>query len=180
MSTRPTDEELRGLLDKEAIRECLFRYSRGIDRMDRALMLSAYHPDAFDDHGVSQGDPETFVDWAQSYHLREQRRHQHQIGNITIDLDRDSAHVESYYCFWGENLEGPPTLAFGRYVDQFERRDGKWAIAYRVCINEISGYFTGREMNEQYNKVFYASGPGTRDRSDASYERPLLVRKEAQ
>ncbi|MBG6120030.1 MULTISPECIES: nuclear transport factor 2 family protein [unclassified Sphingobium] len=178
MTTRPSDAELRQLLDKEAIRDCLLRYSRGIDRMDRDLMLSAYHPDGYDDHGVTQGDRETFVDWARSYHQRVQLRHQHRISNETIELDGDSAHVESYYCFWGENIEGPPTLAFGRYIDQFERRNGRWAIAYRVCINEISGYFTGREMTENYSKVFYASGPGTRDTDDTSYERPLLARRE--
>jgi ketosteroid isomerase-like protein len=170
---------IQQLIDKEAIRDCLLRYSRGVDRHDRKLMLSAYHPDAFDDHGVSSGDPATFVDWALNYHQTYQIRHQHRITNVTIDLDGDTAHVESYYCFWGENREGPPTLAFGRYVDQFERRDGAWAIAYRVCINEITGSFTQREMTDDYKRIFYASGPSTRDRGDASYERPLLSRKAA-
>jgi hypothetical protein len=31
------------------------RYSRGIDRLDRDMLLSAYHPDAIDDHGMFVG-----------------------------------------------------------------------------------------------------------------------------
>ena len=39
------------LLDREAIREAMGRYCRGIDRLDVDLIRSAYHEDAFDDHG---------------------------------------------------------------------------------------------------------------------------------
>lgn len=39
------------LLDREAIRDCLARYCRGVDRLDRALLLSTYWPGAEDDHG---------------------------------------------------------------------------------------------------------------------------------
>jgi hypothetical protein len=31
------------------------RYSRAIDRLDRELLLSVYHEDAVDDHGVFVG-----------------------------------------------------------------------------------------------------------------------------
>jgi len=174
-----TNADLQRLLDKEAITDCLHRYCRGIDRMDRALMLSAYHADAFDDHGVSEGDPETFVDWARGFHLGAQRVHQHAISNIVIELDGDKAHVESYYCFRGDNKEGPPTLAFGRYVDQFDKRDGVWKIAYRVCINEMSGFFTPNPRSVSYTAEAPARVRATRDTADPSYERPLAARKEA-
>ena len=35
--------------DREAITDCLYRYTRGIDRLDRDLVRSAYHDDAVDD-----------------------------------------------------------------------------------------------------------------------------------
>src|SRR5882724_2908499 len=43
---------LRQLLDRQAILDCLHRYTRGVDRLDRQLLLSAYHADAIDDHGL--------------------------------------------------------------------------------------------------------------------------------
>jgi hypothetical protein len=39
-------------------------YSRGIDRLDRELLMSVYHEDAIDDHGVFVGNREEFADWA--------------------------------------------------------------------------------------------------------------------
>lgn len=38
------------LLDREAIRDCLYRYCRGIDRGDEAALRSTYWPDAHDNH----------------------------------------------------------------------------------------------------------------------------------
>jgi hypothetical protein len=56
----PTAETL---LDREAIREVMARYCRGIDRLDVELIKSAYHPDAFDDHGPFKGLRDDFVEW---------------------------------------------------------------------------------------------------------------------
>jgi hypothetical protein len=39
------------------------RCCRGVDRMDRELLLSAYHSDAVDDHGMFVGGPEAFADY---------------------------------------------------------------------------------------------------------------------
>jgi hypothetical protein len=123
---------IRQQADRQAILDCLHRYTRGVDRHDRELMLSAYHPDAWDDHGVWSGVAADFVDWAIGWHGENQTRHQHIITNHTVELDGDIAHGETYYTFWGSNREGPPTLAYGRYIDRFEKRDGKCAIAYRI------------------------------------------------
>ena len=40
------------LSDIQCIRDCAQRYCRGVDRLDEALMKSAYWPDATDDHGA--------------------------------------------------------------------------------------------------------------------------------
>ena len=127
--------------DRQEIYDCLLRYTRGIDRHDKELMLSAYHPDAFDEHGFCNDVAEKFCDWAIGFHSQIQTNHHHIITNHTVELDGDTAHAETYYSFWGENKEGPPLLAFGRYIDRFEKRDGKWGIAYRVCITDKTGFF---------------------------------------
>lgn len=160
--------------DRQEILDCLHRYTRGVDRHDRAMMLSAYHPDARDEHGVAEGVAGDFCDWAIAWHREHQTRHQHIVANTSIDLDGDTAHVESYYIFWGENREGPPSLAFGRYVDRFEKRDGRWGIAHRVCLNELVGQFTAVELQGDWAKALASTGPIARDPSDISYARPLV------
>jgi ketosteroid isomerase-like protein len=159
--------------DRQEIWQCLLRYTRGVDRHDRALMLSAYHPDAFDDHGVAEGIAGEFVDWALRWHAEYQTRHQHVITNHTVEIEGDTAHAETYYMFWGENREGPATVAFGRYVDRFEKRDGRWAIAHRVCVNELAANLEKASMSKEWLEKLYSTGPNRRDATDVSYLRPL-------
>lgn len=159
--------------NRSDILDCLLRYTRGVDRHDRELMLSAYWPDAFDEHGVAEGEAADFVDWAINWHGENQTKHQHIITNHSVEIDGNDAHSETYYIFWGENREGPPTLSFGRYIDRFECREGEWRIAHRVCVNEKVGHFTDMEVPEQWADLLYKTGPNRRDRSDVSYVRPL-------
>ena len=58
------DAMLQELHDKQAIHDAVMRYCRGVDRLDPVLLASAYHPDAYDDHGSwYQGDIAGFVEW---------------------------------------------------------------------------------------------------------------------
>jgi ketosteroid isomerase-like protein len=159
--------------DRQEIHDCLLRYSRGVDRADKALMMSAYHPDALDEHGIAQGGPEEFCDWAIGYHGEHQIQHQHIVANHTVDLDGDVAHAETYYVLFAENRQGPPSLSFGRYVDRLEKRDGVWAIAHRVCVNEKTTALVEIEMPEPWGSMLKSAGPSRRDRDDISYDRPL-------
>lgn len=164
---------LREESDRHEIRQCLLRYTRGVDRHDKALMASAYHSDAIDEHGVARGDPVEFCDWAIGWHGEFQLQHQHIINNTTIELDGETAHVETYYTFFGDNREGPPTLAFGRYVDRFEKREGRWGIAFRICVNEYAAALNPLEVPAEHLAAMRSTGPSRRDRSDISYVRPL-------
>ncbi len=159
--------------DRHEIMQALLRYARGVDRHDKALMASAYHPDAWDDHGMKSAPASEFCDWAIALHDNIQTKHQHCILNHSVELDGDIAHAETYYFFWGENREGPPMLSFGRYIDRFEKREGKWAIAYQRCLVEKVGYFMEGEMSPEAFAASHSTGPSRRDRTDISYARPL-------
>lgn len=160
--------------DRKEIMDCLLRYTRGVDRHDRELMLSAYHADAYDNHGVASCDAPDFVDWALGWHDAGQTHHAHIITNHTVDIDGDVAHGETYYLFLADNIETSPTIAFGRYVDRFEKRDGRWAIAYRVCVNDLSGNFEKMPISDEWRKKLLSTGPNSWDKTDISYRRPLV------
>ena len=41
-------QRLRELCDRQEILDCIHRYCRAVDRADRDLLVSVYHPDAID------------------------------------------------------------------------------------------------------------------------------------
>jgi len=173
--------------DREAIRDCLARYSRGVDRFDRELILSAYHPDAVDDHGKFIGTPSEFADWALKQHADAHLSHQHCLFNHTCELDGDNAHTETYFMFVSMNRQGPPfSMTGGRYIDRFEKRNDVWAMAYRACIRDwammetrpdfgdLSTFTSTRSLLSDEIRAFMNAGPAARrDRSDPSYQRPF-------
>ena len=128
---------LQELLDREAIRDCIYRCCRGVDRVDEDALRSAYWPDAVCRHSGHQGSGAEFVDWVLP-HLKAGGRTHHLIGNILIEQRGDAAAVESYFrtIVGGRDAAGAPqeTLLAGRYVDRFERRGGDWRIAARTVV----------------------------------------------
>jgi SnoaL-like domain len=167
--------KLTELLDRQAIEDALLRYCRGVDRLDKALMLSAYHPDAVDDHGVVVLGAEAFCDWAIDYHRTMNLVTHHAITNLTIDVDGDIAHSECYYTYMGTVAGAHTQFSFGRYVDRHEKRDGLWAIAARFCFIEAVQELAPALLPDDYRKLMSSNGPSTRGRDDASYHRPLKV-----
>ncbi|NMI01125.1 nuclear transport factor 2 family protein [Pseudonocardia acidicola] len=189
MSPEEIERNVRELRDRQEILDCLMRYSRGVDRLDRDLLLSVYHEDAIDDHGMFVGDREEFADWVVGMHGSTHLSHQHCLFNHTCELDGDVAHTETYYMFCGMNREGTPlAMSGGRYVDRFERRDGRWAIAARVCVRDWAPLDTQPDPEDPSTMTairhalppavleFMRTGPlPTRDRRDPSYDRPLRI-----
>jgi hypothetical protein len=67
---------------------------------------------------------------------------QHLVGNILIERTGDVAQVESY--LYNELVPRDPgaglpdILVGGRFLDRFERRGGRWAIAERRLVFDYS------------------------------------------
>jgi hypothetical protein len=118
------------MADREAIRDCLYRYSRAVDRGDAELLGSVYWPGAMDDHTGFSGTAEQFIEWALP-RLMQMEQNMHLIGNILIVLDGDKAKVESY--LWSVSVlpgENPrQVFVCGRYLDRFEKRNDEWRVA---------------------------------------------------
>jgi len=158
------------LLARDEIRQCLLRYARGMDRHDTALVASAYHADAIDDHTSYIGPGSGLALHANAAHDAMWEAHQHFVINTTIDLDGDTAHVESYLISAGRRKQNSGTeLHGGRYVDRFEKRAGRWAIAARILVYEWGLPAEGAV------EALKSVPLGTQDPSDLSFMRPLRV-----
>lgn len=163
------EQRLRELLDKEEIRQVMYSYARGTDRCHGELIGDAYHEDAWDDHGNFRGSRDVVVDTIVGRGAGA-RASMHHLGNILIELRGDTAHVETYFmaCQWLERDGTPYTrMRAGRYLDRFERRDGRWRIAHRTVVDDWSRL---DEIVAVAPSITPECKVGTRDRTDPSYQ----------
>ena len=171
------DARLQALLDRQDILDALSRFSRGMDRLDRALYLSAYHADAEMAAGPFVGLASECADWAFPMHEEGQILTHHALLNTTIDLDGDMAHTETYYLFVARNRDESLVQAGGRYINRFERRAGEWKIALQTNVIEWAGLLPAIPIPFADVPDIHGNGAPARDRSDPSYRRPLTNRR---
>lgn len=137
MSETRAADGLAALLAKEAIRDCLMRYARGIDPVDRALLETVYWPEASDDHGSMSGPACDFIDWVIPL-LESMEQTSHFLGNILIDLVEDDARAETYFEAYHrvprDGGDAYDVVMGGRYLDWFQARGGEWRIRDRVVV----------------------------------------------
>ncbi len=180
MSTMTSNDRLAALeqlLDRQQILDCLVRFSRGMDRFDRELFLSAFHPDATIAAGAFVGGPADLYDWASALHEQGQVATHHNLLNHSCDIDGDVAHTETYYLFVGRNRDDSNWIAGGRYIDRMERRDGQWKIALRTNAIEWSGIVPTMPIPFLDVPGIHLNGAPSRDRNDPSYQRPLINKR---
>lgn len=137
---------LDDIVAREAIRDCLARCCRALDRRDRHLLESVFWPDAVDDHIQFKGDAAGYVDWVMPL-LAQIDLTSHCLGQILIDVDGDSAAVETYFQAYHRFTTAEPPrdeLLCGRYVDRFEQRGGEWRIAFRRVIADWHQHLPSR------------------------------------
>jgi hypothetical protein len=169
--------DIRRLKDRAEIEDCIQRYCRGADRLDRELLLSAYHEGATDDRGAAfTGSPAQFVDWLFPQ-LGNLDGTAHVVCNTLSEIDGDTAHAESYVIFevWRharDGQEGFASMGTARYLDRLERRDGVWGIVHRECPMDVT-------FRAQIGPPLSGAILGARDRADRAYARPLEPTPEA-
>ena len=168
---------LEQLLDRQDILDCQVRFSRGMDRFDRELFLSAFHVDAVIAAGPFVGGPVALYDWASKLHDHGQSATHHNLLNHTCDIDGDVAHTETYYLFVGRNRDDTNWIAGGRYIDRLERRAGAWKIALRTNAIEWSGMVPTLPIPFADLPDIHLNGTPSRSQQDPSYQRPLVNRR---
>jgi ketosteroid isomerase-like protein len=172
--TTPT---LQTLLDKEAIRELVLDYSRGIDRRDYALVRSLYWDDAIDDHGAMFcGSPDEYVAWLRRA-LGTFEATTHAVLNSHVRLDGNAAEGEHYMIAY-HRTPGPgrrEIVLGGRYLDQYQRRDGQWKFWRRALALD---WADDRPVCEAAWQSFAAGADhGRAGADDPSYRALALFRR---
>lgn len=159
------NDAMQVLADKQEITENLYRYCRSVDRLDIPLGHSIWHDDAVADYGPGfyQGPGKGVIDVICKQHLH-LLHHTHQVANILIDVDGDTAGSEAYVT---ANLRSErdgqlmQMTVWGRYIDKWSRRNGRWGIDKRVLVMDFNEMRPAKEMNRSDNTK--------RDNTDPSY-----------
>jgi ketosteroid isomerase-like protein len=136
-----TEAQVGRLLDKEAIREVIATYARGVDRCDWLLIRSCFWDDAEDVHGFLTAGPDDLVD-ASRQMLPVFQSTMHFLGNSIIDVDGDTAGGETY-CIAYHRIQGADDGEFDRIVgyrvvDTLQRRSDQWRFLKRIHVFEWS------------------------------------------
>jgi hypothetical protein len=158
------------LKDRKDIHDCIVRESRGRDRQDVDQIAGCWWEDGVDEHGP-------VVTFAPEYPARANAGHQgfhmtsHNITNHLCELDGDVAYCESYVIgglHWRD--DHATSIAFGRYIDQLERRAGEWRIVTRRCTIEMTA---DADPGWLYSKAIEGFLKPLWSKEDPSYERPI-------
>jgi hypothetical protein len=134
------DEDLKALVDRDKIRQCLERLARGEDRRSGDLVKASYWPDAQTDFGMFKGDFDAYFAWvipgADAI-----PNTQHVLGQTYTRLEGDSARAETHVISYHRvdtGSEERDVCIGGRYLDRFEKRGGEWRIAERTMLYDWS------------------------------------------
>lgn len=169
-------QKLADMMSRQEIRDTLARYARGVDRADAAMLKSCYHEDAIEEHGPNySGSAMAYIDGAME-RLQGMGELAHYICNSHIELEGDTAWVETYVITFARvKGEGGDmdTFTGGRLCDKFERRNDQWLIAYRKITFDWNNDIPSNQAWCQ--GLFDPSAPGfhygSKDRNDLSYQR---------
>lgn len=165
MTTERTSPALAEIASRLAITDVIHRYCKAMDRIDVELGHSVWHADGEADYGtIYCGSGHGFVDLMCEVH-RSMLALSHRVTNVLITIDGDKAGSESCVVATLRRMDGNrlmQTSAWGRYLDRWSRREGRWAIDRRTYVHDFD------EVREI--KQIALPGWGRSDHDDPSYQ----------
>ena len=163
--------------DREIIHDMICLYTHALDRRRWDIMPTLFHDDGIFLFGDVSGDWKGFVEQARTI-IDPMISTHHQLGNILINIEGNTAWCECYltatHIIPADFPEGLPLPAFGRdyiatiggrYIDKFEKRDGKWGIVSRNGLYDWRQY---TEINDGDLRETLPGAVGQVDDSDPS------------
>ncbi len=164
---------LEYLEDRQNILDCIQRECRARDRQDSAQIAGCWWEDGQDEHGSVITSAPDYPERANAGHRALFNMTSHNISNHLCEIDGDTAYCESYVLgglFWQDDKR--TTLAFGRYLDQLENRNGEWRLLTRRCTIEMSSDSDGSWVHSDNVKGFLKA---LWNGEDPSYQRPVVA-----
>jgi hypothetical protein len=138
------EDDVRRLVDRQAILDVLHRYCHLVDLQDLDRMVEeVFAPDGSDDHGEGPvTGREAIRDWF-AVNTANIAGNAHNISNVMIEIDGDRATMQSTVTSWTWTREstgaGPLRPAdyvlVLNYVDELSRYPEGWRINKRVLVS---------------------------------------------
>lgn len=152
------------LIDRQDIIECIYRYCRSVDRLDLELGYSIWNTGSVADYGeFYQGDGPGVIDLICKQH-QNLLMHTHQMSNILLEIDGDTAASESYVTATlrlEKDNQPMQMTVWSRYVDTWSKVDGRWGLDKRIAIRDLDEIRPVTPLSQGLD--------GTRDKEDPSY-----------
>ena len=124
---------LQDLLDRSAIADVCVRYATALDGRDWELLATCFTDDVVTEYGGGRQEGFSAFERTTRRWLTPAVASQHQISNVVVDLDGDTARsrclVRADHVH--EDLPGRNLVFVGRYHDTLARTDAGWRIAQR-------------------------------------------------
>ncbi len=166
----PSPEEVA---DRMAIQDILHQHSRALDRLDLGLLQACYWPEAEVDYGSYKGPAGPFAELVLPALEGAYELTRHCLSNTLFSFTDGSARCES--CVSAAHLVVGATqemLFSGRYLDQLEKRAGRWKLLHRQVVIDWSRRHP--VADERDSEAFAALANGAHGEQDPLY--PFLQR----
>ncbi|MBE7324756.1 nuclear transport factor 2 family protein [Nocardioides sp. Y6] len=162
--------DLDELASRLEIQNVIARYAHAVDRRDFDTVRECYHEDAYDDHGRYKGGLDGLIDYMHALAAKLVSTY-HLMGTPYIEVDGDTARVETFSIYRRELIGDAPVLSGLRYADTFERRDGRWRIAKRLVILDWE-HLAGGDPRMPCGPEWLRGALGEQDPAYAMFQRP--------
>lgn len=174
--TEAIDAVLARLLAESEIGKLIHTYPRGLDRLDRDILLSLGHKTATVEFtGMFSGTWAEFVDWLMKAHTN-MLYNRHTIGNVLIEVRGDVAVSETtataHLIVSRADGDVEERETHSRYLDRWRLEAGRWWLTHRHTLRDLRTVqiMTAAELSTTTEYV-HAADVGRADPSYAHFSR---------
>lgn len=138
------------LVERQEIADLLARFCERIDEYDIDGVVELFTDDCTTDYGPGRGGAVLGREAFRARLLSSQgafRRTHHQLGQVRVELDGDSARSVAYVTADHELSDGQRETVRFQYRDRFTRQSASWRIVERQALATVVDSDIPRERN---------------------------------
>ena len=154
------NDKVQLVLDRQSIRETLFRMAVYCDEANVSGLDEIWAPDSRRDSGAGRDEVNGLdaIKEQLTGMLSRYRWTHHHLGDSLIEVRGDEASAMTYVATWHELLNGERCWGTARYYDELRRaEDGRWLITFRrLILTGAEG--TKTEKNAEWLERWVSTG----------------------